>query len=230
MRQISLCLTHYNRSDIIGRAFEQVLYDERIAEICISDDHSGDDEYHNLLERFRRHPKVSIHRNYVNVGVGGNKAKAIEMASNAWCIIFDSDNTLDATYLDRLFEIPAWDRNTIYAPSFAKPHFDYRLFQGKTISAKNVAEFVGRGNFDCFLNTGNYFVNRASFLETYEHIQVKGADSIYILYLWFKAGKSVVAVPGLHYEHEVHAGSYFQSVAEESAPVCKRYEQLIARL
>jgi glycosyltransferase involved in cell wall biosynthesis len=228
MRQISLCLTHWNRAQLIPKSYEKVFEDQRISEIVISDDHSDYTQYLALLGL--RSERIHIYRNPTNLGVGGNKAQAIALAQNQWCIIFDSDNVLDSTYIDKLFEIPNWEPDTIYAPSFAKPHFDYRLFQGKTIDKTNVREYVGRPGFDCFLNTGNYFVHRDTFNEVYEHIQVKGADSIYILYLWLKAGKKIVAVPGMHYEHLVHNGSYYQSVAKESEPLTKHYEKLIKEL
>lgn len=228
MKQISLCLTHWNRANIIQNAYAKVYDDERISEIVISDDHSDYTQYLDLLRL--RSERIHIFRNPANLGVGGNKAQAIELAQNDWCIIFDSDNVLDTDYIDKLYEIPVWDTDTIYAPTFAKPHFDYRAIQGKTITGANVREFVGTGMFSCFLNTGNYFVHRKTFAEVYEHVQVKGADSIYILYLWLKAGKKVVPVPGLHYEHLVHNGSYYQSVAKESEPLTQHYEKLIAEL
>ena len=228
MRQISLCLTHWNRAHMITKAYEKVFADPRISEIVISDDHSNWTQYLELLKL--RTDRVNVFRNEVNLGVGGNKAKAISLAQSEWAIIFDSDNVLDTDYLDRLFEIPEWDKDTIYAPTFAKPHFDYRGIGGKTISRGNVKEYMGNGAFSCFLNTGNYFVHRDTFGEVYEHVQVKGADSIYIVYLWLKAGKKIVPVPGMHYEHLVHNGSYYVSVAKESEPLTSYYETLIKEL
>lgn len=228
MRTISLCLTHLNRASLILKAYEKVLNDERISDIVISDDVSTDEQYAELLKL--RTDKVRVRKNFINIGVGGNKAQAISLALNDWCIIFDSDNVIDTDYIDKLFEIPEWETDTIYAPSFARPHFDYRLFQGKTISRESVRRFIGKPQFAAFLNTGNYFVHRDTFMSTYEHLQVKGADSIYILYLWLNAGKKVVPVPGLHYDHLIHTGSYYQQVAQESEPMCNHYENMIKML
>jgi glycosyltransferase involved in cell wall biosynthesis len=45
MRKISLCLTNYNRKELLMESFAHVLNDERISEIIISDDHSDEDIY-----------------------------------------------------------------------------------------------------------------------------------------------------------------------------------------
>jgi hypothetical protein len=47
---------------------------------------------------------------------------------------------------------------------------------------------------------------------------INGADSIFFNALWINAGNKIQVVDGLEYDHLVHRGSFYESVAEESLP------------
>lgn len=224
MKKISLCLTTWKRSDIILNSFIKVYNDERIGEIVISSDADTWHEYHKLEELAVAYPKIRLQRNETRLKVYGNKHASVKAASNDWVIIFDSDNVIDTHYLDQIYSYK-WDAKMIFAPDFAKPHFNYTAFNKELISKKNIAKFIGKPMFDCLLNTMNYFCNRTEYLNVWQpKPNIDGADSIFMASLWFKAGNIMFVVPGLSYEHKVHDGSFYQSVAKHSAPVGKIIE------
>lgn len=228
MQTISLCLTNYNRFELLIESFRQVINDDRISEIVISDDNSDPEIYNQLKALFAEIPKVEFYRNEKNVGMSLNKKLAIERAQNKRCIIFDSDNVITTAFIDALYALPIWDSNIIYAPEFAKPEFDYRAFTGKAIHKNNVKDFLSQPMFDCLLNTCNYFVDREKYLEVYEHNPaMKATDTVYFNYLWLKKGYSFYVVPGLQYDHRVHAESGFLEDVDYNLAQASKVRQLI---
>jgi glycosyltransferase involved in cell wall biosynthesis len=214
---LSLCLTNYNRYEMLLESFQHVYDDPRITEIVISDDCSEPKIYRKLEAFCKDKPKIKLFRNEKNVGMSLNKKLAIERASNPWCTLFDSDNVLRQDYLDAIYRVYdkqskrlILDNNCIYCPEFASPQFNYKRFAGQTISQKNVRQFINQPLFDCLLNTCNYLVNRNRYLQVYQGDRsVKASDTIHFNYLWLKSGGSFYVVPGMQYFHRVHSGSGF---------------------
>jgi glycosyltransferase involved in cell wall biosynthesis len=232
MRKISLCITTYNRNAYLFKSFEQVLNDERIGEVVIVDDCSDINLYLAIEERIKYMPKVRLYRNESNVGCYENKKIVVSKASNECVIIFDSDNIIKPDYLDRIFE-QTWDSKTILAPDFAYPVFDYRKFSDVTFRKDNVAQYTFTPGFDCLMNTMNYFVHRDSFVHTWQQKHdIKGADSIYMNYLWLLSGNEIKCLKDLQYFHRVDAedktehGSNYVEFAHESNP--KAIEKLMS--
>lgn len=216
-RKISLCLTNYNRLDLLIESFKQVIDDERISEIVISDDCS-DLEIFNQIKGIvsvlnsLHGNKIKLFRNASNRDCYENKMVAISLASSEWCIIFDSDNTIDKSYLDRLYEIEKWDDKTAYMPSFAKPLFSYVQYEGLIFSKENIAEYIDKPMVSTCCNCMNYFVNKNKYLKVWQKdITPHTADSLLQNYNWFKEGNKMLIVPNLHYSHLVHDGSHYKN-------------------
>lgn len=216
-RKISLCLTNYNRVDLLIESFKQVIDDERISEIVISDDCS-DLEIFNQIKGIvgvlnsLHNNKIKLYRNASNRDCYENKMIAISLASNDWCIIFDSDNTMDKSYLDRLYEIKEWDDKTAYMPSFAKPLFSYVAYEGVTLSKENIAHYIDKPMVSTCCNCMNYFINKNEYLKVWQKdITPYTADSLLQNYNWFKAGNKMLIVANLHYSHLVHDGSHYKN-------------------
>lgn len=229
---ISLCITTYNRYDLLMESFEKVMGDPRISEIVIVDDASTE-QIQNLLTGTLRSgqyaDRVRLIINDENLGMARNKAKAIEHACNEWCIIFDSDNVIDSSYLDAI--PPFLDPETIYCPDFAKPKFDYRRFANLTISSDNVSTFVKKPMADCFLNTCNYLVSRNEYLRVYQYNpDMKGTDTIWFNYLWLRAGNSFHVVEDMTYFHRVHPGSGFLEECDYNMKKAAEVKELIKTL
>lgn len=210
-RKISIAIPTYNRSEMTIESFYDVYNDERISELIIVDDASDLDIYEDLKSMCDALPKVKLYRNLTNQDCYRNKMTAISYATNEWCILLDSDNKIDKSYLDRLFEIEGWDANTSYMPSFAAPTFNYQQYSGLTISRENVASYMGRPLFDTMLNCMNLFVNRGEYLRLWESVEnPHTADSILFNYNWFKGGNRMYVVPSLTYQHLIHDGSHYK--------------------
>ena len=208
-RKISICLTHFNRPEMLVRAFKQFIDDDRISEIIIVDDNSENLQYINLLELISTRSKVKVFKNDVNIGCFRNKKRAIELATNEFACLWDSDNVFDKSYIDKIYAYGLWDKQTIYAPSQAGK-FDYRHFEGRMLHRQNIKKFVGATNFEAMINTMNYFVNRDEYLRVWNDKEEPHAiDSMYQNLQWLTAGNKFFVVPGLKYEHTVHPGSVY---------------------
>ncbi len=226
---ISLCITTYNRFEMLMESFAQVLDDDRISEIVIMDDCSDIAIYDKILAATFDMPKVRLIRNSENLGMSLNKRKAIEAAKNEWVCIFDSDNVIGPDYLDALDKIGVLDSTTIYCPSFAKPQFDFRKYEGWHIlhAGNMMQESMG----ECFFNCCNYLVNRDEYLKVYQHNPaMKGTDTIWFNYLWLKAGNSFYVVPGMEYMHRVWDGSGFLQDVHYNMKQAKEIKELIKAL
>lgn len=235
MKQISLCITTYNRLAYLFKSFEQVVNDERIGEIVIVDDHSDIELFKKVEERCKYISKVKLFRNKKNLSVYDNKRESVKKAESEYCIVFDSDNVISKDFLDKIYS-QKWRPDLILAPDFARPAFDYRRFAGITFKKENATKYTFKPLFSTLMNTMNYFVHRDSYLEVWKPKKdIKGADSIYFNYLWLKSGKEIHCLKGLNYYHRVHheknqIGSNYARFAHESAPQCNDIEKLMSLL
>jgi glycosyltransferase involved in cell wall biosynthesis len=234
MEQISLCLTNWNRTEMLLQSFERVIGDDRIAEIIISDDCSNEETVTWLHDVFADNPKVIVVTHEENVGMSRNKARSLEYATRQWAIVFDSDNILDTEYIDALYKTRGalnWDENVIYCPSFARPQFDYRPFVSLNFNRRSVKKHLPKRMFDCLLNTCNYFVNVKEYLRVFQHNpEMKGTDTIWFNYLWLKEGNSFYVVPGMQYDHRVHDGSGFMADLDHNMKMAAEVKKKIAKL
>jgi glycosyltransferase involved in cell wall biosynthesis len=211
---ISLCITTYNRTELLYESFRQVLNDDRISEISITDDRSSDEIWQTIFWQFNDVPKVKLFRNNKNIDCYRNKREAISKATNEWVIIFDSDNIITKSYIDRIESLFTAGLNPkiIYQPSFARPHFNFTKYESFLIDKSNASKYMIDPMFGTMLNAMNYFVNRDEYLKVWDgSVDPVTLDSIYQNYNWLKAGNSIYVVPGLEYEHRVHSGSHYQN-------------------
>lgn len=232
-RQVSLCITTYNRPQLTVKSFEQVLNDPRISKIIILDDRSDDDQYEELLNLLPSSFKIEISSQMENVGMSRNKKSAIRLGSafNDWCILLDSDNVIDSSYLDRLFEIKVWEPKMIYCPSYARPKYDYSTFNNEVFGKYSVKHHLNVPRFKELLNTCNYFVDGKEYLRIWqENVEMKATDTIWFNYLWLRAGNKMCVVPGLEYEHRIHQDSGWRQDREYNKQKFNEVVKLIEQL
>lgn len=211
-RKCSIVIPTYNRFQMTVDSFSQVLQDERVSEIIIVDDYSTDNSFIELCEYFKHVDKVDIHHNSSNQDCYWNKRIAVELSTNNWCILLDSDNIIDTTYLDTLFAISEWQTDTIYTPQWARPNFDFRAFAGITLTKDNIRHHIDLPGLETCLNACNYFVNREEYLLCFDgSADPVTSDSIFYCYNWLRSGNQIHVVPGLEYEHRIHSGSHYQN-------------------
>lgn len=243
--QLSLCITTYNRFELLKESYAQVIDDPRISEIIIVDDCSNEPGIKEKVNSLAG-GKVKVFHQAQNRGMSRNKADAISYASNEWCIIFDSDNVIGKDYLDAFYRkierfpteedgSPAID--TIFCPDFAKPDFDYTAFSSTNLPScgiyysKNVAQCMSDNRFNCLMNTCNYIVNRDFYLKTYQynpdHI---ASDTIWHNYNHLKRGGFFCVVPDMQYYHRVHKGSGFLQGVDHNMRMQAEVSKMIMEL
>jgi glycosyltransferase involved in cell wall biosynthesis len=209
--QISLVLTHFNRFPMLLECLAGIKDDARIGEIVISDDASTDGSWEKIQELAAAFSKIKAFRNVRNLDCYFNKAAAMRRATLEWAILFDSDNIMGPDYLDVLFNnLREWDPKIAYCPDFAKPHFDFRAFDGVVVGRCNVAMHMKRKHFGTMLNAANYFVNREEWLKVWDgSVDPHTADSMFQALNWLKSGNAMAVVSGLEYFHRVHDQSHY---------------------
>lgn len=227
-RKITIAITSYNRYEMTVESFAQVLQDSRVSEIVIVDDCSEDGSYEKLFKHFHNEPKVKVYQNTINLDCYRNKHRSVELASNEWVIVLDSDNIIGKDYLDAIYSHSGWRGDMVYQPSFAKPKFDFREFQAQLITKENVRYWLGKPMFDTCLNAMNYFVYRQAYLDVWDgSFDPHTADSIFQNYNWLKSGREIGIVSRLEYEHRVHAGSHYQNNNHKTGSF---YDEVIEKL
>lgn len=212
MQPISLAITNYNRFELLLESFKHVLNDDRISEIVISDDASDLDIYKKVIEATKEMPKVKVFRNLTNRDCYSNKMVAVSLTTNDWVILFDSDNILIPDYLNKIYA-EKWYEDTILAPSFAKPNFNYSAYSGLIVTKENVSKYIEMPLFTTALNTANYFFNKHTYLKVWDGgFDPINSDTIYQAYNWLKNGNKIKIVPELTYFHKVHNGHYQENI------------------
>ena len=230
MKQISLCITHWNRVELLLKSFEAVVNDPRIGEVVIWDDASEMLELDRLMTAVSSIKKIKLAVAPTNVGCYRAKRNAIYHATNPYCIILDSDNIIERDYIDAVYSAE-WRKDTILQPQFAKPAFNFLEFAGLTIDRSNVAALYKQGQFDCLLNAMNYFVNRDKYLRVWEDCpEPYAADTILQNYNWFSAGNKMFVTPGMEYFHRIHPGSHFVAHESKSRELHKQVVEKIKML
>ena len=228
---ITIAITNYNRFEWVLNSFEKVLDDQRVSEIVISDDASNPDIFNQLSDALKdkKYSKVKLYRNENNLGGFLNKKKAISLASNEWVILLDSDNSIDISYLDIVYEKK--DPTIIYCPSHAvcsSPILDYTEHIGllnKNDFKHNLSQQIQI--WDCIFNTGNCYFNKNLLLEALRKegtlLNPYASDAYYFVYLWFKhiPNAKLEIVPNLKYSHRLHPDSYYISMSSQSQKFIK---------
>lgn len=228
---ITLAITHYNRFEMVIESFSNVIDHEKISEILISDDNSNDGSYDRLVDFFAGNKKVKLFKNETTLGVYQNKKRAIELSTNPWIIIFDSDNILSRDYIDTLFTLPKWEENTAYCPDMAEPELDYKHFGGIRITKYNAANYIDQRNGLSLFNTMNNFVNKNYYLKIFEEgIEPIAADSIQIALLYLQSGGALYIVENLKYFHRVHKGSHYVNFTHKSDVYHKQITEQIRKM
>lgn len=203
---------------------------EAIGEIVVVDDASED--FEKLQALLQDVPKVRLYRNAENRGVFGNKVEAVARSRGEWVINADSDNTMDAAYIDRALVLMS-DPQVWHSPSFARPNFDYRHLVG-LYRLEDIHTILDAPRFDCLLNTGNQVVHRGGFMATFQKYRGRrfdlmqpnhlgltekehqkhywrlvwdACDSFFFNMEWLSAGGRLHVAEGLEYDHHYSGGA-----------------------
>lgn len=214
MIKISLAVPCYNSSKFIRNNLEKVINDDRISEVMVSDDCSND--FDQLKSALNGLPKITIHKNDVNIGAMANKYQAVSMCSNSWSILLDSDNVLNIKYIDALYAKYWGNGDIIYCPSFARPIFDFRVWNNKTCDLGFVRQEILNDRFMVLLNTGNYLVPTREYCNLIRNNKDTRIipDVMLFNYYWLQAGNKLHVVKDMEYDHTARPDSFWMSNQE----------------
>ncbi len=232
---VSLCVTAYCETsrgycswirECIAPACDSTFIDE----IVVVND--GTSDYPELAAALRDMPKLRFVHNPERLHVFGNKLESVWQATSDWVLMCDSDNVMGSSYYRTLQSVAPWKKNDWFCASQAEPTFNYGKFVGKW-KLPEFLKLVARdpSMFWCFVNTGNQFVHRETFLNLFDRYRGKrfdleqpdyfgardrsdekwflayGADdSFFMLKEWLMAGYAVHCVDGLKYVHRTGIG------------------------
>lgn len=235
--KLSLCITTYNRFELLKESYAQVLDDPRISEIIIVDDCSTEPGIKEKVNSLAG-GKVKVFHQVQNRGMSRNKADAISYATSEWVLIFDSDNIIGPDYLDAFYKYlgngKPMGRN-IFCPDFAKPEFNYTKYSnggtGGKYTAKEASILITQDSFNCLMNTCNYIVHRDTYLATYQYNPLHiASDTIWFNYNHLKSGGDFHVVPGMQYYHRVHKGSGFLQGVDHNMKMQGEVRKMIMNL
>lgn len=233
--KISLCIPNYERIEILINSFIEVIDDDRISEIVIMDDNSSNfDIIKKSIDQLSNN-KIKLYKQDVNQGTFFNKLECVKKSENDYLILLDSDNIINKSYLDKIYE-SEWLYNKIILPEKLIHHpenmwgksgifIDYSKFNGIKINKDYCRDyFLNNGeSLDVLLNTGNFFVNRDSYIKSFEintfSRDVDICDVAFFNYLFLSSDENnyVEVCSGLEYTHRVHNHSYYINNSHKSA-------------
>jgi hypothetical protein len=226
MAKITVCIPNYERIDILIESFIKIVNDDRISEFIILDDNSYNfDELKEKIDNLNI-DKINLFKNDYNLGTFFNKLEVVKKSSNDYCILLDSDNIIDSSYIDVIYN-QKWSENKIICPAKLIHHpnniwgengifIDYSIFNKNKINFEFVKKWFNEDKnlLDALLNTGNFFVNKNSYIKAFENNKfdrdIDISDVIYFNYLFLLNNENFLEIgDNLQYIHRVHNGSFY---------------------
>ena len=240
--KFSLCIPTMNRYDkFLSINLPKYINNPYIDEIVISDENGNDIE--KIKKNIKKLDKFKFNINDEKLGVFYNKLKCCHLAKNEWIALIDSDNFADIDYFqvaNNFLNNNDIKLNTILAPSFAKPRFDYEHFSGTCFKKGNFKNIPNcKEKSPIVMNTMNYILNK--YLIDNLNLSKEGkllenknlaCDSILLNTLFFEQfNLEMYIVPNLYYNHVVHDESNWKieikNSRNENYIVHQRYYKLL---
>jgi hypothetical protein len=219
----SLCIATMNRYEKFLKKYLPYYLDiDLVDEIIITDENGKDIE---CIQKDFQSSKLKLFQNTTQLGPFLNKLKAMKLAKNDWIVIIDSDNFADKEYFvtaNNYILSKNLKNETILAPSFAKPNFNYTIFSNTISTKSNMKELTkynkpGYSPFTTLMNTGNYIIHKYLVqninIEKENDIipKTSACDVIYFNTLLIEqfANLEIHIVSNLEYTHVVHDDSIY---------------------
>ena len=240
MNKLSIAITtHNDRVESVKNIACSLHNDNRVEEIIIVDDASGEFIKQKLQLSLLEYPKVKLYFNKQRQFVNINKYTAVKMCKCDFVALLDSDNIFNASYID------AWERavekhgaHEIYAPEKALPRFDFSRFTGKVIDRCTVSRYMDDPLFCVAMNTGNYIVHTVDYLdivgklinEQQQEPAPNCCDVIYQNYHMFKEGCSLIICEDMQYGHPDTPDSTYRAWINKEPTATKYWQDRMKRL
>ena len=146
------------------------------------------------------------------MGCYHNKINTISKCTNEWTILLDSDNIYNKNSIDTIYNIKAWNDDTIYAPSWAitfpsepSKMLNYTQYNNKFITKHVYLDKFNDGIFQCLINTCNYFLPVKKFNMCMSNIQhnykrevIDSLDSAVLFTDWLFNNNNIFVLESLH--------------------------------
>jgi glycosyltransferase involved in cell wall biosynthesis len=241
-RRISVCVPNYERHDLLVESFAQVIGDDRVSEVVIMDDCSPNIAQVEAAVAALGSDKVRLVKGDTNLGPFHNKARAVSLCREQFCVLLDSDNIIGRDYVDRIFELD-WRADQIVCPEVLVHHPDN--LWGEVGTFVSYSEFIGKemdltwcrsamsDRLMLLMNTGNYFVPVQAYLSAFEgngldrSVDISDVGFFNHLFLRRDSRNHLVVCEGLRYVHRVHNGSFFMRNAGQSPAQRERLKKMI---
>ena len=209
---ISVCIPTMRRFSFLKESVPQYLVNPHVTELVIVDE-TGED-YAAITAAFS-HPKLRVYQNETRLGMLKNKLRAASYATSDFIAILDSDNFADVGYFTAFktfLSSHSFSPTCLFLPCAATPNFNYREWIGTPITQENIRQHYPR--IGTCMNTMNSIISR-EFLSTFDILsdtplcdEIGCYDSMYfVLYTLFHMKGTAFVVPGMEYQHRVHAES-----------------------
>ena len=207
--------------------------------------------------------KIKLFRNENNLGGFRNKYNAVNNSTCEWVYLLDSDNILPESSIEIVNKIKNLNPNTYYSPiqlnlkddgldpsldqkkviynfpkklidiNLAKKYLSESIVNNQTSKPDVFLDYNSGRVIEWFLNTGNFFVNRKTYLKTmkfifdnisYKHIE---ADAVVFTAHWLMKGNKIEIVDNLCYTHRVRKQSYTHAVGSKNLESLQYHQKLL---
>lgn len=224
--KISLCIPTMDRFESFLEkyliSYLDFLKINIIDELIICDENGND--YNKISNKYKyllqNKLNFKIYKNDNILGVFKNKLKVCSLASNKYVALIDSDNFCDENYFISAKKYiynneKNFSNNIILSPSFAKPNFNYKMFENSVITKYNLKNYYNNNNFNILLNTGNFILHKNIIdninFDDSVMFQITACDVLFFNLLAFQQfdNLQIHVVENMEYEHIVHSGSVY---------------------
>ena len=245
MKEISLGIPFYNTSRYFIDCIRYSLENDFVSEIVVNDDFSEEQEWNNLNEIVKEfnNSKIKLYRNKSNLGSFRNKYLTVKNCTNSWVYLLDSDNYPFENSYELIKNIPDQDSLICYCPQhlYCKNDnsIDYEVisnynFKYDLIGIEETKDMIFKKTkwFDWFFNTGNYIVNRLTYIDAlnniYENksVPLLDADTAASFYFLLKNGVQYKIVKNLSHHHRLRSDSTWNVCGERSQQSVNYYQKL----
>jgi len=249
MKTITLAIPFYNTSKYFLDTVQYAVDSDFISEICVTDDCSTDAEWEKLNSIISTldTDKIKVYRNDENLKPFRNKYNAVKNSANEWVYLLDSDNHMMEDSIDLIKQIPDDNPNVIYSPQHLccknDGFKDYEVvsdynFKYDSIGIEEIKDLLFKKHKwgKWFINSGNYIVNRESYLraltQPYEDrtTELLHADTAAAFYFLLRDGITFKIVEGLRHHHRLRQDSTWNACGQYSQQSVNYYTDKIINL
>lgn len=249
MKKISLGIPFYNTSRYFSDCIKYSLDDDFISEIVVNDDCSSDEEWENLNQIVNQlnSPKIRLFRNESNLGPFRNKYLTVYNCSSSWVYLLDSDNFPFENSYNIVKNIPDTSPFIFYSPKHLYCKSDntkeYEVisdydFKYDLIGIEEAKDMIIKRTkwFDWFFNSGNYVVNRETYIESLKEVYddksvpLLDADTAASFYFLLRNGVKFKIIKNFSHHHRLRSDSTWCTCGENSQKSVDYYKSLTVNL